>query len=497
MDLGKRCVEKKTAHWISWCDTLPVIQARAPVAADWLLHALQGHVPLPAAAAANQARNALRATGYDAPAWASLLDASDAPPARGCAFEPGDALRGWQRQAAGACDERACETHLSDLTLASRALLLSQAGPQHALCPSHHRRTHARGRVHSECAVPHSAPAPPAPAPVTRRGRLDAFGDHRAACATSGVLATRAGPLERAVARFCREAGARVARNADMNNMNIDFPSQTTGASKLWPTACPFGTARSSRLMLGTSPRSHVRASPTRGLMLSRGALSPHQRGASDTARSPSSSVPGGAAWSSLAWKCVGALAPKRPPSCASWPATEPPPSQRTSDQRLRPPGWRDGRRSWPLRPSARSHLPCSRPPPSGPRPPRRHAAEKGAWKKKPLGGGLGSHANSSRPNCNSACRTRIAWCSNAGVLRRSLGGVSAALTSKSGRTRSASGPGGVCRVPPVCRPMFGSGAPSSPLASNDCSVVPVPTPRNQGMCSEEPRSQRQPSPKR
>ena len=40
---------------------------------------------------------------------------------------------------------------------------------------------------------------------------LDVLGDHRSACATSGVLATRALPLEWAVARVCREAGAREA----------------------------------------------------------------------------------------------------------------------------------------------------------------------------------------------------------------------------------------------------------------------------------------------
>ena len=178
---------RQAAHWASWCDTLPVIHALAPVAADRLLHALQGHVPLPAAAAANQARDALRATGYDAPAWASLLDASDTPPARGCAFEPGDAPQGWQRQAAGACDERACETHFSDLTLASRALLLSQAGP-------HSARAITVAPTHEAVSIPNAQfrilllrrlrlPRSLAPCTCSCRGRLDAFGDHRAACA--------------------------------------------------------------------------------------------------------------------------------------------------------------------------------------------------------------------------------------------------------------------------------------------------------------------------
>ena len=39
-------------------------------------------------------------------------------------------------------------------------------------------------------------PLPLAPRTCSCRGRLDAFGDHRAACAASGVLAARAGPLE-------------------------------------------------------------------------------------------------------------------------------------------------------------------------------------------------------------------------------------------------------------------------------------------------------------
>ena len=50
------------------------------------------------------------------------------------------------------------------------------------------------------------------------------LGDHRAACSTSGVLASRALPLERAIARVCQEAGARVGRNVALAAMNIDVP---------------------------------------------------------------------------------------------------------------------------------------------------------------------------------------------------------------------------------------------------------------------------------
>ena len=48
--------------------------------------------------------------------------------------------------------------------------------------------------------------------------------DHRAVCADAGVLASRAPPLERAVAHIYQEAGARVARNMRLADMNIDVP---------------------------------------------------------------------------------------------------------------------------------------------------------------------------------------------------------------------------------------------------------------------------------
>ena len=51
--------------------------------------------------------------------------------------------------------------------------------------------------------------------------RLDSLGDHRAACPRSGVLRARGGALERAAARVCREAGARVVWNALLRDLNL------------------------------------------------------------------------------------------------------------------------------------------------------------------------------------------------------------------------------------------------------------------------------------
>ena len=49
----------------------------------------------------------------------------------------------------------------------------------------------------------------------------DALGDHRSACPRSGVLRARGGPLERAPARICREAGAVVAMHTLVRDLDV------------------------------------------------------------------------------------------------------------------------------------------------------------------------------------------------------------------------------------------------------------------------------------
>ena len=60
-------------------------------------------------------------------------------------------------------------------------------------------------------------------------GLLDPHGDHRAACSTCGVLRRRAKPLEKALARVCREAGARVAEDVLLRNLNLEGISARDG----------------------------------------------------------------------------------------------------------------------------------------------------------------------------------------------------------------------------------------------------------------------------
>ena len=57
---------------------------------------------------------------------------------------------------------------------------------------------------------------------------LDALGDHRAACPTSGLLRLRAGPVEQAWGRVLREAGGKVRDNVPLWAMGLEQPVPRT-----------------------------------------------------------------------------------------------------------------------------------------------------------------------------------------------------------------------------------------------------------------------------
>ena len=139
---------------------------------------------------------------------------------------------GWQRTASKALQslhKRALETLFTELDPTSRALLLSQGGDA-ASCAFTAFPTSADTRVPDDefrlmllCRL--RLPLPLAPKRCACGGLLDVYGDHRSACAQVGVLARRAGPLERAAARICKEAGARVASHVALRDLNLDVPA--------------------------------------------------------------------------------------------------------------------------------------------------------------------------------------------------------------------------------------------------------------------------------
>ena len=133
--------------------------------------------------------------------------------------------RGWQRSASHVLDAPFAGFLAQRLDASSQAMLESQCGPFAskvftALPTSPEVRLEpAIFRVLLLRRLPLPLPLVPALCPCRRR--LDALGDHRASCPRAGPLRSRAVPLERAAARVCREAGATVATNVLLRDLNL------------------------------------------------------------------------------------------------------------------------------------------------------------------------------------------------------------------------------------------------------------------------------------
>ena len=116
-----------------------------------------------------------------------------------------------------------CEVHLAHLSSESRAPFAARAI---TVLPA--------TTLPSRAPFSGVVPSPRAPAPAAHatslplpRGATHPLGNERSqspVCATSGVLAARALPLEHAIARVCAEAGAQVARNLRLADMNLEAP---------------------------------------------------------------------------------------------------------------------------------------------------------------------------------------------------------------------------------------------------------------------------------
>ena len=223
--LGLRSAERHAvaAFWASWANALPALSRRDRAFVQALACSLDGPGPLPHALAALKDAT----TSLQAPAWDALLSAG--PPVS-LQDDAADLTRGWQRPASRTVDELCDPAIRRELDAPGLALLDSQSGP------------HAASVFTTRPVSPELSLSSPLfrvlllrrlrlPVPLTSarcrcRQLHDRFGDHLAACPRSGVLRARDGPLERAAARVCREAGATVALNVPLRDLNVDVARQ-------------------------------------------------------------------------------------------------------------------------------------------------------------------------------------------------------------------------------------------------------------------------------
>eukprot|EP00434_Breviolum_minutum_P031171 symbB.v1.2.027568.t1/scaffold2838.1/size69213/9 len=136
-----------------------------------------------------------------------------------------DHARGWQHKASTTAHAWLKAELFNAIPPASQALITSQSGPfasrafttipytNDIAYPSHLFRILLLRRLR--------LPLPLFARTCRCRRTFDSLGDHRAACAPSGVLRSRGGPPERAAARVCREAGARVTTHTRLADLNV------------------------------------------------------------------------------------------------------------------------------------------------------------------------------------------------------------------------------------------------------------------------------------
>ena len=100
-------------------------------------------------------------------------------------------------------------------------------------------------------------PLPPTARVCRCGGEPDHLGDHRAACATAGVLVRRAVPEERVVAQICREAGGRVATDVFLRDLNMGLPISAQVAVDV-TLVSPIQRGRDAASWLSSQSRSGV-----------------------------------------------------------------------------------------------------------------------------------------------------------------------------------------------------------------------------------------------
>ena len=106
------------------------------------------------------------------------------------------------------------------------------------------------------------------------RAPLDPFGRHRVSCTRTGRVKTRAGPVERVMARICREAGATVRFNALLRDvMNIGVRATDRHIEVLAQDLSCFGSAQLAvdvtlRGVLSSEGEPHPHASDVDGAVL-------------------------------------------------------------------------------------------------------------------------------------------------------------------------------------------------------------------------------------
>ena len=216
------------AYWASWADCLEMVHQRHPDVAESVLEKFNRNE-----GAAAACKTKLESVGCELPTWAECVAGKRPPKIESNNDDLGSFKHGWQHHAVSFMDSKRRSNIWDSFSTPEQAHIRSQSGrgaqPSFTALPtSTLTRIDSSGmrvlllrrlRFHlplvQRCCLCHHF--------------LDPFGDHRCACSTSGFLSLRGFDLEVAMARVCREAGARVQTNKFLRDLSIDGILLTDG----------------------------------------------------------------------------------------------------------------------------------------------------------------------------------------------------------------------------------------------------------------------------
>ena len=245
--LGLRSAERcaDAAYWASWADALEMIHQRTPAIADMVVRAMEDEAPAHGCLSDLQiaARRLDNEGFWWRPSWKALRDGRRPP--TNTSSEPGEWTHGWQYWASS----------ISDTFFRKSSLLSSRAAASRAHLRSHSGCNAGAALAHAPTTKEYTIPPQlfrvlllerlQLPLPVTEatcegcHSVLDARGRHRAACTLSGRVKKRATPIERVLARVCREA------DAYLRDMNVDVAASDGRRTEVLAQDLPcFGGAQ-------------------------------------------------------------------------------------------------------------------------------------------------------------------------------------------------------------------------------------------------------------
>ena len=232
-------------YWSSWADALHMIDQRLPEVAATVIRKLTAEEdPGGCFQELRDATAQLDREGFiGRPHWHELR--TGIRPRAIVDSEPGEWPHGWQHYASSSSEHSFRKNVvLNQSCAADQAHFRSHSGPgaSEALstCPSKPEFRIEAELFRTIILERLRLPLQVSEARCECGAILDREGRHRAACARSGRLKTRALAPERTLARVCREAGATVRYNARLRDMNVAVTAQDDRAVEVLASGLPL-----------------------------------------------------------------------------------------------------------------------------------------------------------------------------------------------------------------------------------------------------------------